>query len=113
METLIRKGQSAFFGDNSFPHGISRSGHFNKRESDELMIYGKTFEGLLNGSLSPVNDDEVQFIKAINSNGESDLYSVNLWRKYLAVVEKSRIHHGFSMSNGKTKDSSGNELSFA
>ncbi|NMP31698.1 DUF413 domain-containing protein [Thalassotalea sp. M1531] len=113
MKTSIRIGNNMFYGDNSFPHGISRSGHFNKRESDELMIYGKTFEGLCNGSLAPINDEEVKFIKAVNSNGESDLYPVNLWRKYLAAVEKSRIHHGFSMSNGKTRDPSGNDLSFA
>ena len=113
MNTSIRIGKNMFYGDNSFPHGISRSGHFNKRESEELAIFGKTFEGLCNSSLSPVNDEEVQFLDAMNSNGESDLYSVNLWRKYLAAVDKSRVHHGFSMSNGKTRDPSGNELSFA
>ncbi len=113
MKTSIRIGKYMFYGDNSFPHSISRSGHFNKRESDELTIYGKTFEGLCNGTLSPVNDEEVEFIEAINNNGESDLYSVSLWRKYLAAAEKGRIHHGFSMSNGKTRESSGNELSFA
>ncbi len=101
MKTSIRIGKNLFYGDSSFPYGISRSGYFNKRESDELMIYGKTFEGLCNGSLSPVNDEEVQFVEGINSNSESELYPVNLWRKYLVAIDKSRVHHGFSMSNGK------------
>lgn len=113
METLIRKSQSIFFGDNSFPHGISRSGYFNKRESEELALYGKTFEALQNGKLLPENEEEVQFVEAMNSSNESNLYSVKLWKKYLAAVDKSRVHHGFSMSNGKTRDHNSNELSLA
>lgn len=112
MKTSIRKGQTTFFGDTSFTHGISRSGYFNKRESDELALYGKTFEGLCSGDLTPENDEEVQFITAINSSEESDLDSVKLWQKYLIVLERSRIHHGFSMSNGKTTDINGNDFSF-
>jgi len=113
MNTLIRKGQTTFFGDNAFPHGLSRSGYFNKRESEELAIYGKTFEALQNGKLLPENEEEVQFVAAMLTSDESHLYSAQLWKKYLAALEKSRVHHGFSMSNGKTKDVGGNELSFA
>ena len=113
MKTSIRIGQQLFYGDNTFSHGISRSGYFNKRESEELALYGKTFESLCNGSLSPVNDEELEFVEAMNTSIESDLYSVILWKKYLTAIEKSRIHHGFSMSNGKTRDPAGNEHSFA
>lgn len=113
MKTSIRIGQHPFYGDKTFPHGISRSGYFNKRESDELALYGKTFESLSNGTLTPVNDEETQFVEAITHANESDLYSVNLWRKYLAALEKSRVHHGFSKSNGTTRDTGGNDYSFA
>ncbi|WP_286266537.1 DUF413 domain-containing protein [Thalassotalea atypica] len=112
MKTSIRIGQNLFYGDNSFPHGISRSGHFNKRESDELALYGKTFEDLCNGNLLPANEEEVQFVEAMATSNESELYSANLWKKYLTVVEKSRVHHGFSVSNAKTKELNENELSF-
>jgi uncharacterized protein YifE (UPF0438 family) len=113
MNTLIRKGQSTFFGDNSFSHGISRSGYFNKRESEELALYGKTFEALQNGKLLPENEEEVQFVAAMHTSDESHLYAARLWKKYLEAVEKSRIHHGFSMCNGKTREASGNDLSFS
>ena len=113
MQTIIRPGQSTFFGDNSFPYGISRSGYFNKRESDELSQYGKTFEALQQGKLLPENEEEIQFVAAMLTSDESHLYSARLWKKYLAALEKSHIHHGFSMSNGKTRDPSGNDLSFA
>lgn len=113
MQTTIRPGKSTFFGDSSFPHGISRSGYFNKRESDELAQYGKTFEALQQGKLLPENEEEIQFVAAMLITEESHLYPVRLWKKYLATIEKSRIRHGFSMSNGKTKESSSNDLSFA
>ena len=113
MKTSIRKGQSIFFGDHSFPHGISRSGYFNKRESEELALYGKTFEALQNGSLLPGNEEEVQFVGAMLPTDESHLYAARLWKKYLAAVEKSHSFHGFSKSNGKTRETSGNDLSYA
>lgn len=103
MKILIRKGQSTFYGDSLFPHGISRSGYFNKRESEELALYGKTFEALQNGTLLPENEEEDQFVAAMKTSNESELYSVKLWKKYLDVLEKSRVHHGFSISSGKTK----------
>ena len=79
----------------------------------ELALYGKAFEALQSGKLLPENEEEVQFVAAMLTSDESHLYSVQLWKKYLAALEKSRVHHGFSMSNGKTRDASGNDLSFA
>jgi len=114
MNTSIRKGQSIFYGDKTFSHGLSRSGYFNKRESEELALYGLTFEGLCNGHLSPENDEEAQFIAAMNNENAADCYPANLWKKYLAALAKSKSHHGFAMSNGRTKsDAQGNDLSFA
>lgn len=102
METLIRKSKAKFFGDAIFSYGISRSGYFNLRESQELEEYGNTFSGLLNGTLSPENNEEAQFINDIQSASESDLYTVKLWRKYLDALNKSKIHHGFAKSNAST-----------
>lgn len=114
MKTSIRVGKSLFYGDNSFTYGLSRSGHFNKRESDELAMYGNTFEGLCDGSLSPINDEEIQFVNVMKDDIESDLYFVNLWKRYLVAVDKSRIHHGFSISKVKTKEPNNNDdFSFA
>ncbi len=112
METLIRKGKATFFGDRSFAHGISRSGHFNKRESEELAIYGATLEGLHQGTLFPENEEESQFIMEVQQADEGQLYLSKLWKKYLRAVEKSRVHHGFSRSNGRTRDINSNEHLF-
>ncbi|WDD97460.1 DUF413 domain-containing protein [Thalassomonas actiniarum] len=104
MKTSIRKGSSPFYGDQSFSHGISRSGYFNKRESDELMLYGKTFAGLSQGTLTPENDEEIRFVGDMQTSDESSLYPVRLWKKYLDAVEKSRVRHGFSKSQGRTPE---------
>lgn len=112
MDSLIRKGQATFFGDSTFPHGISRSGHFNKRESEELAMYGTTLEGLHKGTILPENDEERQFIVEIQQSEAGELHLSQLWKKYLSVVEKSRVHHGFSRSNGRTRESNSNEHLF-
>lgn len=103
MNTSIRKGQNPFYGDTVFPHGISRSGYFNKRESEELQEYGATLEGLLSGALAAENEEEVAFIKAIESNTESTFYCAKLWKKYTDSVKKSKSHHGFLISEAKAK----------
>lgn len=113
MKTSIRMGKSNFYGDSIFTYGLSRSGYFNMRESDELAKYGNTFQGLWDGSLSPINEEEKQFINAMKSANESELYSVYLWKKYLAALDKSRVHHGFSMSTAKTAEPSNDEQFFA
>ena len=113
METKIRKGKSLFYGDKVFTRGLSRSSYFNKRESEELMQYGHTMAALYEGTLMPDNSEEVQFVTDLHSNDESTLYPVRLWRKYLAAVEKSKIHHGFANSNGRNSDYVPDNMGFA
>lgn len=99
MEADIRMGKVPFYALDTFPHGISRSSYFNKCESEVLIRYGATLQRLLDGSLSPISDDEKNFINQMNGHDESYLYSVKLWKKYLAAVEKRRTFHGFSASS--------------
>ncbi len=101
MQTAIRPGKLLFYGDQVFSHGLSRSGYFNKRESSELEMYGETFLSLSNGSLAPENDEEKQFIEAVQSTEETSLYPAKLWKKYLHAVAQSKIHHGFAKSSQK------------
>ena len=103
MKTTIRASSSPFYGDDTFVHGISRSGYFNKRESEELLHYGKTLAGLEKGELIPENEEETCFVNDIQSGASSEPYPVNLWRKYINAVEKSKVHHGFAKNNGKSK----------
>ena len=110
MNTLIRKGQSIFFDDINFPYGISRSGHFNRKESEDLAVYGRTFEALQSGKIAPENEDEIKFVKAISANQESSDYYVKLWKKYINIIEKSRIYYGFSTSSEKLTDAVPDEL---
>ncbi len=101
MQTEIRKGKTLFYGEQVFPHGLSRSGYFNKRESMELEIYGATFAALTDGTLMPENEEEQQFALLINTNTPDAPYSVKLWQKYLNAVARSKIHHGFAKSSQK------------
>lgn len=109
MDTLIRKGTSPFYGEECYAHGLSRSGNFNKRESDELMEYGHTFSGLSKGTIEPINEEEIRFVADMLTTDESSLYTVRLWKKYIQSIEKSKIHHGFA----KNASHKSNELMFA
>lgn len=102
MFTTIRKGKSPFYGEQSFSYGLSRSGYFNRRESQELLEYGKTFQDLCTGALLPENEEELRFVHDMQTSDESSLYPVRLWKKYLDAVQKSRVHHSFSRSSGKS-----------
>ena len=101
MDTSIRVGERSFYATDIFPQGLSRCSYFNKREADEITRYGHTLTALLSGVLSPVNEEELQFIADINTAINSDLYMVHLWKKYLNAVHKSKSFHGFSSSNGR------------
>lgn len=101
MDTSIRKGERAFYGDSIFPYGIARSGFFNKRESDELNNYGNTFQRLISGDLSPENEEESLFIEQVRAPETIQLYAAKLWHKYLEAVQKSKTRHGFIKSESK------------
>lgn len=101
VDTNIRKGKVRFYGDAIFTHGLSRSSYFNRRESLELEEYGHTLFGLVNGSIIPENEDEQRFVSEMKLDHDISYYPVKLWKKYLAAVDKSKVHHGFSKSSAK------------
>ncbi|WP_169303004.1 DUF413 domain-containing protein [Thalassotalea mangrovi] len=104
MLTNIRKGSAPFYGDQAFSHGLSRSGYFNRRESQELLEYGHTLLSLSQGVLMPENEEEALFVAEMQQADEGTLYPARLWKKYLAAVEKSKIRYGFSKANGRSSN---------
>ena len=111
METSIRVGMNLFYATDEFSRGLARSSYFNKRESEELVQYGATFNGLHLGLLTPINEEEQQFILDINCSEESQLYPVKLWQKYLNAVQKNKTFHGFS-ANHKFSEKENNQQNF-
>lgn len=113
MDTTIRKGKVPFYGDHVFTHGISRSGYFNKRESEELLIFGHTLAALANGTLTAENEEEQLFIDQVSATEPATFYLAKLWQKYLASVTKSKMHHGFAKSSARSTFSQSNDVEFA
>ena len=103
MDTTIRKGERIFYGDNHFPRGIARSGHFSKRESMLLEQYGSTFQALIAGDLTPENEEEKLFVAQVSEQSEITLSSAKLWRKYQDALSKVKRHHSF-ISNATVKE---------
>ena len=113
MNTTIRKGKTLFYGDHTFSHGLSRSGHFTLKEAEFLESYGHTLSALANEKLQPENDEEQLFVVQVNDEGESTLHAAKLWKKYLKAINKSKVGHSFSRSSGSTVQDMGNEFSLA
>ena len=65
MNTTIRKGKTLFYGDHSFSHGLSRSGHFTLKEAEFLESYGHTLSALANETLQPENEEEQLFVQQL------------------------------------------------
>ncbi len=87
METAIRKGFSPFYATDLFPAGLAHSNYFTESESEVLIQYGHTFSSLQSGKLTPVNEEEVEFLEELNSGLENTIYTVALWKKYLSIAE--------------------------
>lgn len=113
MNTTIRKGKTLFYGDHTFLHGLSRSGHFTLKEAEFLESYGHTLSALANETLQPENDEEQLFVVQVNDEGETTLHAAKLWKKYLKAINKSKVGHSFSRSSGRTVQDMGNEFSLA
>lgn len=99
MEKEIRKGQKPFYGDPIFSRGLSRSGHFSLKESQELQNFGDTLLQLTNGNLTPNNQTEQTFLNEVSDEHNCTLYASKLWRKYLLAIAKSKTLHSFSKSS--------------
>jgi len=98
MEKEIREGQKLFYGDPIFSRGLSRSGYFSLRESQELQVFGDTLQQLASGALVPINDVEQSFVDETSREVSPTLYASKLWKKYLAAITKSKTFHSFTKS---------------
>lgn len=82
-----------FFDNKHFARGFSRSGEFTISEAQILENYGKAMQGLFDGSLSPEDDDEQEFIVALQEGGEgiTNKYA-QCWKKYLSKTQRKRTY---------------------
>ncbi|MBD1574759.1 DUF413 domain-containing protein [Vibrio sp. S17_S38] len=82
-----------FFDNKHFARGFSRSGEFTIKEAQTLENYGRTMQGLFEGTIQPQDDDEILFISAFKEGGDiiGNSYS-NCWKKYLNKTQRKRSY---------------------
>lgn len=82
-----------FFDNKHFARGFSRSGEFTINEAQVLENFGRTMKGLHEGSLTPENADEHEFISAFQDGGEYvKSHYANCWKKYLNKTQRKRTY---------------------
>ena len=77
------RSNGKFYDDKHFPRGFNRSGVFTINEATILENYGRTMSGLQNGTLTPIDDSESQFLAEIRGEREALSEQGKCWRKYL------------------------------
>ena len=78
------RSEGKFYDDKNFPRGFDRSGVFTISEASILESYGRAMSGLQTGTLSPIDDNEMQFLTEIQGKIETTSEYGQCWRKYLA-----------------------------
>ncbi len=82
-----------FFDRKNFPHGFSRSGVFTLAESDLLENYGRAMQALSDGSQSPQDESDLQFVKEVSGDLPPQSAEAKVWLKYMEkAFGKRRVY---------------------
>ncbi len=77
------RSEGKFYDDKNFPRGFDRSGVFTISEASILENYGRTMSGLQAGTLSPIDENEKQFLMEVRGEIQTTSTFGQCWRKYL------------------------------
>ncbi|MBD1576596.1 DUF413 domain-containing protein [Vibrio sp. S11_S32] len=82
-----------YFDNKHFARGFSRSGEFTIKEAQILEDFGRTMQGLFEGSIEAQDADEELFASAFQQGGEviDSAYS-SCWKKYLNKTQRKRSY---------------------
>ena len=75
-----------FFDDTHFPRGFARSGYFTIKEAQLLESCGRTMKALFEGSMSPQDQEQQNFVEEINGRRAVESVNALCWLKYLEKI---------------------------
>lgn len=81
------KASSKFYGNSSFPYGISRSGEFSRQQAQLLESHGVAYEALYQGKRAPVNREEERFLAVCRGESEPLSEHEKVWMLFLSKAE--------------------------
>lgn len=79
------------FADNkNNPYGFARSGDFSINESKLLQAHGNLFAALVDGKITPENDEEQAYLESALGHREPATPQEKAWLKYQARINRPK-----------------------
>ena len=91
--SVITKEQFArkpFIDKKNYPYGFARSGDFSINESKLLQGYGSLFAALVDGKITPGNDEEQAYLESALGHREPATSQEKAWLKYQARINRPK-----------------------
>ena len=86
-EKITRK---PFADKKNYPYGFARSGDFSINESKLLQGYGSLFAALVDGKITPENDEEQAYLESALGHREPATPQEKAWLKYQARINRPK-----------------------
>lgn len=93
-----------FYGDPFFPYGISRSGEFNRQQSQLLQDHGAAYQALCQGKRVPADEEEKRFIEVCQGKADPVSEHEKVWLLFLKKTDKKNLVSAFSMTKPESSE---------
>jgi uncharacterized protein YifE (UPF0438 family) len=92
MTTLTRQQviSRPFSDSKHYPYGFARSGDFSITESKLLQSYGSLFAALVDGKISPENEEEQTYLESALGHRAPSTPQEKTWLKYQARINRPK-----------------------
>ena len=91
--SVITKEQVArkpFIDKKNYPYGFARSGDFSINESKLLQAHGSLFAALVDGNITPENDEEQAYLESALGHRDPATPQEKAWLKYQARINRPK-----------------------
>ena len=91
--SVITKEQFArkpFIDKKNYPYGFARSGDFSINESKLLQAHGSLFAALVDGNITPENDEEQAYLESALGHRDPATPQEKAWLKYQARINRPK-----------------------
>jgi uncharacterized protein YifE (UPF0438 family) len=91
--SVITKEQVArkpFIDKKNYPYGFARSGDFSINESKLLQAHGSLFAALVDGKITPENDEEQAYLESALGHRDPATPQEKAWLKYQARINRPK-----------------------
>ena len=79
-----------FIDKKNYPYGFARSGDFSINESKLLQAHGSLFAALVDGKITPENDEEQAYLESALGHRDPATPQEKAWLKYQARINRPK-----------------------